>query len=308
MGKRYGGAVRAALDPRSGASSGEGNAFADLHDRYEAATAARTPEEEHAYEVLKFRAERAAIVKAKDDAAAAQKLARREAELAADKAKGAKKRLTFRRTMNMRSQSVRWRRITAMIGRGNDGALDARKLDVLFRKYARGKDVLDQKGCQKLFKGLNGIDAPADALEHIDADVGIRKADLAFKVAEYNEYMKARKKLRLRQREWIEKYRRFDHGGKGILDEADVHVMICCLCDVHLPDARAMRLAFLRFHADKSRSIELADCPDFVDMYQSNSNRGRCFESALGPVYAAIAWCLIQAKALRSGHKVGAAG
>jgi hypothetical protein len=113
MGGRFGGAVRAALAPRPGAVPGEANTFAELHDRFEAATAAKTPEEEHAFEVKQFRAQRAALRKAKDDALAAHKLAQREADVAT-KAKGAKKRLTFRRTMNMRSQSVRWRRMTAV--------------------------------------------------------------------------------------------------------------------------------------------------------------------------------------------------
>lgn len=99
-----------------------------------------------------------ARMKAEREAAKAQ----READALADK-----KRITFRRSMNMRHGSVRWKRMTAVVG--HKGSTDVKTRDTLllhFQKIGKGKTKLTRKDIGKFFHALNGVQPPFDALEY----------------------------------------------------------------------------------------------------------------------------------------------
>ena len=199
--------------------------------------------------------------------------AQREADALADK-----KRITFRRSMNMRHGSVRWKRMTAVVG--HKGSTDVKTQDTLllhFQKIGKGKTKLTRKDIGKFFHALNGVQPPFDALEYLRADTeGITRENMREKVDDYNTYMKSRRDVRARQKQFIAQFERYykgtDAGDARRYHERDVYKMVAELCGEEHPDEWAMIYAFrdvggYELDCVKHRHLRVNDAAQFLEAY-----------------------------------------
>ncbi|KAH8082921.1 hypothetical protein JL720_8430 [Aureococcus anophagefferens] len=166
-----------------------------------------------------------ARMKAEREAAKAQ----READALADK-----KRITFRRSMNMRHGSVRWKRMTAVVG--HKGSTDVKTRDTLllhFQKIGKGKTKLTRKDIGKFFHALNGKQF----------------------IAQFERY-----------------YKGTDAGDARRYHERDVYKMVAELCGEEHPDEWAMIYAFrdvggYELDCVKHRHLRVNDAAQFLEAY-----------------------------------------
>jgi hypothetical protein len=105
-----------------------------------------------------------------------------------------RKRITFRRSMHLQGGDVKWKRMTAIVGRGGATNRQEKNLRLNFKKAARGKKKLGRREATKFFERLNKVTPPFDALEYLDIDTeGITMVNIRNKVDDYNACRAARK-------------------------------------------------------------------------------------------------------------------
>ena len=225
--------------------------------------------------------------------------ARKEADALAEK-----KRITFRRSMNMRHGEVKWKRMTAIVGRRGDVDDETEaKLVLHFKAVARGKSKLTRKDIATFFEKLNGVKPPFDALEYLRADTeGMTRANMREKIDDYNTYMKRRKDDRARQQQFIAQFERFykgdDEGAARRYNERDVYEMVAYLCGEDHPNEWAMIYAFrdvggYELDCVQHRHLHVNDAAKFLTAYTERRDfQRRDAAKKRGPV-GHVLYCIL---------------